>query len=111
MLQLPLQPQKHLPGTKPPSSTGSGAGFSGSSSNVAAQWANADVAGPDAIAAAAASMPELAAVRQYLAAARSSEVRLDQGSAEACVARFRALQAEDAGLGWQDLNTFITVSR
>jgi hypothetical protein len=38
------------------------------------------------------------------------QVRLDQGSAEACVSRFRALQAEDAGLGLQDLNIFITVS-
>jgi hypothetical protein len=38
------------------------------------------------------------------------QVRLDQTAAEACVSRFRALQAEDAGLGWQDLNTFITVS-
>lgn len=38
-----------------------------------------------------------------------AQVRLDQTAAETCVARFRALQAEDAGLGWQDLNTFITV--
>lgn len=37
------------------------------------------------------------------------QVRLDQAAAEACVGRFRALQAEDAGLGWEDLNTFITV--
>jgi hypothetical protein len=32
------------------------------------------VAGPESIAATAAAMPELAAVRQYLAAARASEV-------------------------------------
>ena len=88
--------------TKTPSSSDAAA--------AVAVWASADVAGPDAIAAIAATLlPDLAAVRQYLAAARGSEVALDQGSAEACVARFRALQAEDAGLGWQDLNTFITV--
>jgi len=110
MLQLPLQPQKHLPGIKPPSGSSSGSNGSNAASLAAAAWANADVAGPDAIAAMAAAMPELAAVRQYMAAAQKCEVRLDQGSAEACVARFRALQAEDAGMGWQDLNTLITVS-
>lgn len=106
LLQLPLQPQKHLPGTKPPSLTAA----TPPAAAAAAAWTNADVAGPDGIAAMAAAVPDLGALRQYLAAARGSEVRLDQGSAEACVARFRALQTEDAGLGWQDLNTFITVS-
>jgi hypothetical protein len=64
-------------GTKPPSSAATSPAAA-----AAAAWANADVAGPDAIAAAAAAMPELPAVRHYLAAARGFEVREIQNSEE-----------------------------
>ena len=47
---------------------------SGTAAATAAAWANAEVSGQDAIAAIPAALPDLTAVRQYLAAARACEV-------------------------------------
>lgn len=110
-LSLPLQPQR--PVLVKPGQTGQ-TGQTGSFDQAGApaavvDWAAADVAGPEAVAAAAAAMPELAAVREYLAAARGLECRMDQAAAEACVTRFRAMQQANPGIGMEDLNLIITV--
>jgi hypothetical protein len=108
LLQLPLATQQQgglaarKPGYAEPAA-GNTAGAGDDSSLAAA-------GGPQAVAAAAAALPDLGALRQYLASARAAGIALDQGAAEACVARFRALQAEEQGLGWQDLHVIITVS-
>jgi hypothetical protein len=108
-LSLPLQPQR--PVLVKPGQTGQINNFDQSGTPAAVvDWAAADVAGPEAVAAAAAAMPELAAVREYLAAARGLECRMDQAAAEACVARFRAMQQANPGVGMDDLNLIITVS-
>ncbi|WIA37078.1 hypothetical protein OEZ86_014051 [Tetradesmus obliquus] len=108
-----LQPQR--PVLVKPGQTGQ-TGQTGSFDQAGApaavvDWAAADVAGPEAVAAAAAAMPELAAVREYLAAARGLECRMDQAAAEACVTRFRAMQQANPGIGMEDLNLIITVSK
>lgn len=111
-LMLPLQPQRPVlvkPGQTSSQTVGLSAAEPGAPAAAVVDWDAADVLGPDAVAAAAASMPELAAVRDYLAAARVLECRMDQSSAEACVARFRALQQANPGVGMEDLNTIITV--
>ncbi|WIA16854.1 hypothetical protein OEZ85_013787 [Tetradesmus obliquus] len=112
-LSLPLQPQR--PVLVKPGQTGQ-TGQTGSFDQAGApaavvDWAAADVAGPEAVAAAAAAMPELAAVREYLAAARGLECRMDQAAAEGCVTRFRAMQQANPGIGMEDLNLIITVSK
>eukprot|EP00882_Tetradesmus_deserticola_P015431 GHRQ01016442.1.p1 GENE.GHRQ01016442.1~~GHRQ01016442.1.p1 ORF type:complete len:245 (+),score=100.07 GHRQ01016442.1:180-914(+) len=111
-LSLPLQPQRALlvkPGqtgqTDSSDQGGAGAPVAG------VDWAAADMAGPEAVDAAAAAMPELAAVRDYLIAARGLECRMDQAAAEACVARFRALQQANPSVGMEDLNLIITLSK
>jgi hypothetical protein len=109
-LSLPLQPQRPVL-VKPGQTSGQSNNFDQSSAAAAVvDWAAADVAGPEAVAAAAAAMPELSAVREYLAAARGLECRMDQAAAEACVARFRAMQQANPGVGMEDLNLIITVS-
>jgi hypothetical protein len=112
-LSLPLQPQH--PVLVKPGQPGQTNNFDQSGAPLPAapaavvDWAAADVAGPEAVAAAAAGMPELAAVREYLAAARRLECRMDQAAAEACVARFRAMQQANPSVGMDDLNLIITV--
>eukprot|EP00882_Tetradesmus_deserticola_P033724 GHRQ01038548.1.p1 GENE.GHRQ01038548.1~~GHRQ01038548.1.p1 ORF type:complete len:362 (+),score=162.11 GHRQ01038548.1:394-1479(+) len=114
-LSLPLQPQRALlvePGQT--GQTGQTDSFDqgGAGAPAAAvEWAAADVAGPEAVDAAAAAMLELAAVRDYFAAARGLECRMDQAAAEACVARFRALQQANSSVGMEDLNLIITLSK
>jgi hypothetical protein len=109
-LSLPLQPQRPVL-VKPGQTSGQSNNFDQISAAAAVvDWAAADVAGPEAVAAAAAAMAELSAVREYLAAARGLECRMDQAAAEACVARFRAMQQANPGVGMEDLNLIITVS-
>jgi hypothetical protein len=113
-LSLPLQPQRPVL-VKPGPTSGQTNDFDQNGAAAVAapaavvDWAAADVAGPEAVAAAAAAMPELSAVREYLAAARGLECRMDQAAAEACVARFRAMQQANPGVGMDDLNLIITV--
>jgi hypothetical protein len=54
-------------------------------------------------------MPELAMIRQYLEVGRGLQCSMDQAAAEQCVARFRAQQRVDPGLGYGDLDTIVTV--
>eukprot|EP00775_Hariotina_reticulata_P001403 gene1403-1746_t len=107
-VQLPLQPQPVM--TVKPGQTSSNAG-QGIALPPAADWAGADVAGPEVIAAAAAAAePELHMMRQYLEAARGLQCSMDQTAAEQCVARFRAQQRVEPGLGYGDLDIMVTVT-
>ncbi|KAF8065729.1 alpha-mannosidase [Scenedesmus sp. PABB004] len=110
-LALPLVPARPVlvkPGFEDQQQRAGG----GACAPAPADWLAADVAGPEAVSAAAAGLGgALGAVRDYLAAARRASVRLDQAGAEACVARFRAAQAADPGLGLDDLHRLITMAK
>jgi hypothetical protein len=100
-LVLPLAPQAPVL-SKPGHGTPTGGAL--------VAWPDAAVAGPGAVAAAAAGMPELGAVRDYLAAARRAQCRLDRGAVEAAVARFRAAGGgAEPGSALQELGISITV--